>query len=888
MAIDPKSLTVSYKDLLASTSISDRVQLTKSKTGRQLLETLTPSQIAELFPDYYKKANPDVAGFITARTRAGLTETIGPAGQGHGSSASSGGRTGSTATESKLGGVGPGSRTKEGRTRSGTKKVELPKEEQENFRNLQNGGTLNATDPRAKYFSKMTPEQLARAGIIKERVGEGDQAYDQFKAMPIQTKAETMSDEEIVKAAASNQPFKIQSDKKAVDISDKDVDRLAKIMMAEAGNIKGSDGNLDLNARKAVIDTVLNRAMMNRKDFGSDGGIKGVIDHPKQFSPINSVGSVDNLQREVTNEQREFVRNHLRSRAAGEASSVGNSTHFLNPHWSGQTALAGWAQGWQGGKIFGQGTNIHSHFTPAGSEGAPQYNISQSIPPNATPEQIADYRQQLIKQQREQELNARLGRYQENVGEQVRGATADAIGRGNPTISQQSVDGSDTGWHNPTDVANRITSGFGIRSDPFLGGRGNHTGIDIAPARDEKGNYIPNKNNLYAAREGVVLHNEQKGGYGNQIMIEHTLPDGRKVRTSYSHMEEGGHIIDENGKKISLKKGDVIKGGQRIGTMGSTGRSNATHLHFETEIQGPDGKYSKVDPKTVGIYGETFDGTIKSVESLKQKQKQASAQAQQGISSPSGTSGASSDIYVSGPDGKLIKVPSGADPAAIREQASGTSGSRGEQNKPNAVSTSAPDAPDVSPTNVLPEITVRKEDTGQPPAQPAEKPKDSSKEGTDDGAASGKTVYNKVQDASKLSAEPIKEKKGDNLQLNYDGKPLVNINQNEKLAYNPDQKSLKITPKQRAMAEDLGDVHEQRNNAQAAKKMETAQERLTQDIQRPHQQQHERSKSMSFDFEKSLAPISYASTDPFRRKMDTDDRFGFGRSYGWGGINNIA
>ncbi|NDB59300.1 hypothetical protein EB001_12755 [bacterium] len=69
MAFDPKSLTIDYKTLMESTSISDRVAMTKSKQGRQLLSTLDPSDMASIFPDYYKKSNPDVSGFVEATSR---------------------------------------------------------------------------------------------------------------------------------------------------------------------------------------------------------------------------------------------------------------------------------------------------------------------------------------------------------------------------------------------------------------------------------------------------------------------------------------------------------------------------------------------------------------------------------------------------------------------------------------------------------------------------------------------------------------------------------------------------------------------------------------------------------------------------------------------------
>ena len=116
MAIDPKSLTIDYRTLLKNTSISDRVELTKSQSGQKLLSTLTPSQISDLFPDYYKRSNPDVSGFIEAtarryrQTAPGAPKGVAPGDQ-YAGEAGGGGRTG----KSELGGLGAAGREK-GRT----------------------------------------------------------------------------------------------------------------------------------------------------------------------------------------------------------------------------------------------------------------------------------------------------------------------------------------------------------------------------------------------------------------------------------------------------------------------------------------------------------------------------------------------------------------------------------------------------------------------------------------------------------------------------------------------------------------------------------------------------------------------------------------------------
>jgi len=71
------------------------------------------------------------------------------------------------------------------------------------------------------------------------------------------------------------------------------------------------------------------------------------------------------------------------------------------------------------------------------------------------------------------------------------------------------------------------------------------------------------------------------GGYGNYVMIDH----GNGYRTLYAHMVTNSIVV---------KPGQVVTQGQKIGVMGSTGRSTGTHLHFE--VIGPGGK---LDPLVV-------------------------------------------------------------------------------------------------------------------------------------------------------------------------------------------------------------------------------------------------------------------------------------------------
>jgi murein DD-endopeptidase MepM/ murein hydrolase activator NlpD len=113
-----------------------------------------------------------------------------------------------------------------------------------------------------------------------------------------------------------------------------------------------------------------------------------------------------------------------------------------------------------------------------------------------------------------------------------------------------------------------FTSGFGVRSDPFLGRPAMHTGLDF---RAQTGDPVR------ATANGKVISSGWSGGYGRMVEIDH----GNGLSTRYGHLSQ-----------IDVKVGDVIKIGQVIGEVGSTGRSTGPHLHYETRIDG-----EAVDPQ---------------------------------------------------------------------------------------------------------------------------------------------------------------------------------------------------------------------------------------------------------------------------------------------------
>lgn len=114
----------------------------------------------------------------------------------------------------------------------------------------------------------------------------------------------------------------------------------------------------------------------------------------------------------------------------------------------------------------------------------------------------------------------------------------------------------------PVKSAFRFTSGFGYRRDPKGAGTRMHSGTDFAA-----GHGTP----IYATADGTVIHAGWDSGYGRTVRIQHEFG----IQTLYAHMSQ---IRVNNGQKVSR--------GDRIGDMGSSGRSTGTHLHYEVRIGG--------------------------------------------------------------------------------------------------------------------------------------------------------------------------------------------------------------------------------------------------------------------------------------------------------------
>jgi murein DD-endopeptidase MepM/ murein hydrolase activator NlpD len=113
-----------------------------------------------------------------------------------------------------------------------------------------------------------------------------------------------------------------------------------------------------------------------------------------------------------------------------------------------------------------------------------------------------------------------------------------------------------------------LSSGFGVRVDPFFRRPAMHTGLDF---RGDSGDPVR------ATAAGTVTHAGWQGGYGKLIEIDH----GNGLATRYGHLSE-----------IDVHVGQTIRNGQIVGRLGSTGRSTGPHLHYETRVEG-----DAVDPQ---------------------------------------------------------------------------------------------------------------------------------------------------------------------------------------------------------------------------------------------------------------------------------------------------
>ncbi|GJE61211.1 Murein DD-endopeptidase MepM [Methylobacterium trifolii] len=130
----------------------------------------------------------------------------------------------------------------------------------------------------------------------------------------------------------------------------------------------------------------------------------------------------------------------------------------------------------------------------------------------------------------------------------------------------------------PTGGEAVVSSTFGTALDPFTRGLALHTGLDLKAESGEPAR---------ATAPGRVTAAEPAGGYGNMVEIDH----GHGVVTRFAHLG-----------RIAVQPGQVVRAGDLVGQVGSTGRSTGAHLHYETRVDG-----EPVDPQRFLDAGRRFE-----------------------------------------------------------------------------------------------------------------------------------------------------------------------------------------------------------------------------------------------------------------------------------------
>lgn len=175
----------------------------------------------------------------------------------------------------------------------------------------------------------------------------------------------------------------------------------------------------------------------------------------------------------------------------------------------------------------------------------PMGGLEQGVGSRPTVEELTEEMQRLFSEL--QDRDRKLGLLEELIMQ--RDLRAQTMPAGSPVLS---------GY---------ITSRFGPRKDPISGRRSFHQGVDFAGKRGSP---------VVAVADGLVIFSARRSGYGRVVEIRH----GNGVVTRYAHNHE-----------LKVREGDLVRQGQTIATLGSSGRATGPHVHFEVL---EDGK--AVDP----------------------------------------------------------------------------------------------------------------------------------------------------------------------------------------------------------------------------------------------------------------------------------------------------
>jgi len=905
MAVDFKNLTIDYKTLLKNTSISDRVQLTKSRSGQQLLTTLTPTQIAGLFPDYYKRSDPDVSGFVQATSRryagkgGGTAAGVAPGTQ-YTEEAGKGGRTG----QGELGGLGVGRRTG-GRTSPSQAEPSILKK-------------LIAATGDEKYGKYISTGVLSDAGIDKiikitgrletgnrgsENVSndtEGSKSYGRLGLNtrgPVGTRSidTFLSQNPQFKNQLTAKPGSAEFDQQWRDLARSNPEALAQAERSwyKDNVISGTQARMtkagipeNMAQDPRVIAYFADREIQQGKGSTNNSRTPGRISDAiklsgndpekflKEFSRIDS--SKEAMEADIPNALRTGVyglpghQNRISGRLTG---SLGMGAEDVVPQGDSETAKNALPQGID--------TRIIQQY--------------RSISPDQRDEFASKITQDVEKMGGVDKFNDKFSRKETTKVE------SKEINTGPSGIFEDAKSAKDYLRQNSTIGSSaNIMKQYGYNSISSLNDK---TSVQFANAIKEYNDYA-DKNNLPRAGLTSAARHPLPG-----------MPGGMRNKENSQHTPGfAGDVVfyDKQGNQLPLNKGPHDVFGDFATKQGLYKGSNIYGQHETHHYQSHPGKNNPyTGPEYFDDMGRPKDPNfLREVDPITGKkwtspaeqkqleqQTQVPAQPQAQAITPTATPTApAAPKYMMPNTEKLVNQiydNPGILPADKAEQLE-----------------SGKKMPFVSEKFIKEKIKGGLEEeikgykekgfnigpggeiTHQDPSKLKELPNylkvsDSTATGEPASAevaaaALGDTIDN-IEDPGKLSAVPINEMRDtggrENVQLRYEDQPLVNVNSNEKLQYDSDKNKLEITPQTRTRPEDLAET--KKEDQQPAQVQEQRSQEPLVNVNNP-----ERPRTKAFTDIPNLSPISYSSTDTYRRMETVNEKFGFGSHYGYAGINS--
>ena len=242
-----QNLTVDYRSVLGKLSVTDRIRLLYTESGRDMLASLTAEQYAKLFPTYYKEKIPDISGFMKALTPEGRRTLVNADQLREGSYSAPGGKA-PPRTELAI----PSGRAKpsvlqrlekimdtQGISDAGAK-PELSTEQKELIKKMRQGQVVSADNETAAFISKLTPEQKQQAGILDATDEAGKPA---FKMAPTQvTRQEIESARRSTVSGGNNKEIIMKSFADELRKQGVPEANLPYAVAAMAGQVQGESG----------------------------------------------------------------------------------------------------------------------------------------------------------------------------------------------------------------------------------------------------------------------------------------------------------------------------------------------------------------------------------------------------------------------------------------------------------------------------------------------------------------------------------------------------------------------------------------------------------------------------------------------------------------------